>query len=196
MKNKEINQAAFCLRATCFGPVVVFWSVYKGMLKISRILLSMPGGSARRSVTQSFANSRASSCSEINRLVDQIEAFLNGEDIRFSLDVIRLDLCPAFQQKVLRAEHAIPRGRVSTYGLIAKFIKNPTAARAVGTALATNPFPIIIPCHRAIRSDGTLGGYQGGMKMKRSLLVMEGVTFRNADHVATGNFFYGNQQTV
>jgi len=196
LKDNEINQAAFRLRATSFGPVVVFWSVYRGMPKISRILLSMPGTSARRSVTKSFPDSKASSCSEINLLVDQIEAFLNGEDIRFSLDVIRLDLCSTFQQKVLRAEHAIPRGSVSTYGLIAKFVKNPTGARAVGTALATNPFPIIIPCHRAIRSDGTLGGYQGGLKMKRTLLIMEGVTFRNADHVATRSFFYGDQQTV
>jgi methylated-DNA-[protein]-cysteine S-methyltransferase len=168
MKEIETNQEAFCLRPTPFGPVVALWSVYRGEPKIFRILLSTSGASA---------------------------TFLNGEDIQFSLNEIRLDLCSAFQQKVLCAEHAIPRGRVSTYGLIAEYLNNPNGARAVGTALATNPFPILIPCHRAIRSDGTLGGYQGGLKMKRTLLDMEGVAFRDVNHVATRSFFYGGQQT-
>ncbi|MGA3208274.1 MAG: MGMT family protein [Syntrophales bacterium] len=52
------------------------------------------------------------------------------------------------------------------------------------------PFPIAIPCHLAIRSDGALGGYQGSLKMKRTLLAMEGVAFRDAGHVATRRFFY------
>ncbi|MBP7527171.1 MAG: MGMT family protein [Syntrophorhabdaceae bacterium] len=118
-----------------------------------------------------------------------------GEDIRFPLDAIRLDLCPAFQQRVLHAEHAIPRGSVSTYGLIARRLNNPNGARAVGSALATNPFPIVIPCHRAIRSDGDLGGFQGGLAMKRALLEMEGVEFRDAHHVATRRFHYGGEST-
>jgi methylated-DNA-[protein]-cysteine S-methyltransferase len=101
-----------------------------------------------------------------------------------------MDLCSAFQQKVLHAEHAIPRGRVSTYRLIARRLGDANAARAVGTALATNPFPIVIPCHRAIRSDGALGGFQGGLKMKGALLRMEGIVFRNRDHVAARDFFY------
>jgi methylated-DNA-[protein]-cysteine S-methyltransferase len=59
---------------------------------------------------------------------------------------------------------------VSTYQRIAGHLGSPQAARAVGTTLAHNPFPIIVPCHRAIRTDGTLGGFQGGMEMKRALL--------------------------
>jgi len=84
--------------------------------------------------------------------------------------------CPTFQQKVLRAVSTIPCGEVRTYKFIAKQIGNPKAARAVGRALANNPFPLIIPCHRVICSDGKLGGYQGGLKMKRSLLKMEEVS--------------------
>ena len=68
-----------------------------------------------------------------------------------------------FQESVLRAEATeIPRGRVSTYKLIAEHVGTHNGARAVGTALARNPFPLIVPCHRAIRSDRRLGGYQGG----------------------------------
>ena len=194
MKQTKTNPPAFCLRITPFGPVAALWSVYGRDPKICRILLSKPGISAKHAIKKFFPDSVASSCPEINILVDQIEAFLNGEDIQFSLDVLRLDLCSAFQQKVLRAEHAIPRGRVSTYNLIAKHLKNPNGARAVGTALATNPFPIVIPCHQAIRSDGALGGYQGGLKMKRTLLEMEGIAFRDAGHVATRSFFYEDER--
>ena len=119
-----------------------------------------------------------------------MQAFLEGVSVRFSLDMVRLDLCTEFQQAVLRAEYGIPRGQVSTYQLIGRFLGKPSAARAVGTALANNPFPIIIPCHRAIRSDGTLGGYQGGLSMKRALLEMEGVSFDGAGRVVTENLFY------
>jgi|WetSurMetagenome_2_1015567.scaffolds.fasta_scaffold23419_2 methylated-DNA-[protein]-cysteine S-methyltransferase len=190
MKPTKTNPPAFCLRNTPFGPVAALWSVYRREPKICRILLSKPGASAKHAIKRFFPDSSASSCREINILVDQIESFLNGEDIQFSLDVVRLDLCSAFQQKVLRAEHAIPRGRVSTYNFIAKHVKNPNGARAVGTALATNPFPLVIPCHRAIRSDEALGGFQGGLKMKRTLLEMEGIAFRDAGHVAKRDFFY------
>lgn len=196
MKQMETNPTPFCLRATPFGPVATLWSIYREEPKICRIVLSKPGASAKQVVAKSFPNYTVSSCSGINALVDQIEAFLNGEDIQFSLNVVRLDLCSTFQQKVLRTEHSIPRGRVSTYHLIAKHLGNPNGARAVGMALATNPFPIVIPCHRAIRSNGALGGYQGGLKMKRTLLEMEGVSFRDVDHVATRCFFYGDLESV
>ena len=190
MKQTRTHPPNYCLRLTPFGPVAVLWSFYRREPKICRILLSKPGMSAKHAIRKFFPDSAALSCPEINIVVDQIEAFLNGEDIRFSLDVVRFDLCSAFQQKVLRAEHAIPRGRVSTYNLIAKQVKNPNGARAVGTALATNPFPLVIPCHRAIRSDEALGGFQGGLKMKRTLLEMEGIAFRDAGHVANRDFFY------
>ena len=175
MKQTKTHPLAFCLRATPFGPVAVLWSLYRGTPKIGQILISKPEFSAQQAVEKFFADAVASSCEEIDILVGQIEALLNGEDIKFSLDAVRLDLCSPFQQQVLRADHAIPRGSVSTYRLIAKHIGNPRSARAVGTAQATNPFPIVIPCHRVIRSDGTLGGYGGGLEMKRRILEMEGI---------------------
>ena len=189
MKQIEPNPILYCVRATPFGPVAVLWSVHRRKPKIVRILISKPGISAAHALRECFPDSVASSCPETDILVDQIEAFLNGEDIRFSLDAVRLDLCSSFQQRVLRANHAIPRGRVSTYNLIAKHSDNPNGARAVGTALATNPFPIVIPCHRVIRSEGSMGGYGGGVKMKRALLEMEGVAFCDEGRVVARGFF-------
>lgn len=116
--------------------------------------------------------------------------------MQFSLGIMRLDLCTGFQRKVLLADHAIPRGRVSTYQLIAKRLRLQSGARAVGSALAANPFPPVIPCHRVVRSDGSLGGYQGGLQMKRALLEMEGIPFRDTGQVATGDFFYREEASV
>lgn len=193
-QTKVINnsQSSVCFFNTNFGEMAVIWSEFKKQPTVYQIFIPKPKISTRKTVSQSFSGLITASCDEINMLINQIKAFLTGEDIRFSLDILRMDLCTPFQGKVLRAEFAIPRGRVSSYGLIAKHLNKPGAARAVGTALATNPFPIVIPCHRALRSDGHLGGYQGGVAMKRKLLQMERVAFQDENHVKTKNFYYLN----
>lgn len=190
MKKIQTIQSFYCLRHTPFGAIAVVGSIYREQMKILRVLLSNSGGSAEQLVKISFPHSISSSDAELDVIADWMLAFLTGDDICFSLDIARLDLCSNFQQQVLRAEHKIPRGQVSTYQRIARYLGIDSGARAVGTALANNPFPIIIPCHRAIRSDGTLGGYQGGLEMKRALLEMEGIGFNDNGSVAIGNFFY------
>ena len=157
---------------------------------ISRALLSKYGDTADRLVATSYPDAVPASCSDIDAIAGQMAAFLAGEDIRFCLDLARLDLCTEFQRRVLCAEHGIPRGRVSTYGRIAGHLGKAQAARAVGTALANNPFPLIIPCHRAIRSDGRLGGFQGGFDMKRLLLEMEDVSLNSHGKVVGKEFFF------
>ncbi len=190
MKQSETVQPCYCLCETPYGPVVILWSIHEGRPHILRILISMDRVTARQRLEVLFPDSAPSSCGEIDCIMDGITAFLNGEDITFSLDVARMDLCSPFQEKVLRAEHGIPHGRIATYQGIARHIGSARSARAVGSALAANPFPIIIPCHRAVRSDGTLGGYQGGLKMKRSLLEMEGISFNDSGRITTKEFFY------
>lgn len=107
--------------------------------------------------------------------LQQIREYLQGTRRRFAvpLDLSRLT---DFQQRVLKATMAVPAGRVATYHQIAKQIGRPRAARAVGRALATNPIPLVIPCHRVIASDGSLTGYggKGGIATKARLLKMEG----------------------
>ncbi len=175
---------------TPFGPVALVWSVSGGAPTIVRVLLTRPGRSAGRQALDAYPGSRISSSAEIDALAARIEAFLAGEAVVFPLAHVALEARPPFQQAVSRAEHAIPRGRVSTYGLIARRLGRPAASRAVGQALATNPFPLIVPCHRAVRSDGGLGGFQGGPAMKRALLEREGIAFDGSGQVSVCRFHY------
>jgi methylated-DNA-[protein]-cysteine S-methyltransferase len=178
------------IKSTPFGSVGVIWTGLNDNPKIVRILLSKPGLSAENQVSELYPNSQPSSCAEIDDVAIAIKGLLEGEKIEFSLDVANLSLCTDFQQLVLRAEHRIPRGRISTYGLIAEYLGKRNGARAVGNALANNPFPLIVPCHRAIRSDRHLGGYQGGIEMKRALLEKEGIAFDDKGRVACAQFHY------
>lgn len=104
----------------------------------------------------------------------QVLQYLQGRRRTFDLPVDLRHLTP-FQQRVLHAAQAVPRGQVSTYGQIARRIGRPRAARAVGQALGSNPIPIVIPCHRVLASDGSLHGYsgRGGIKTKAWLLRLE-----------------------
>lgn len=178
------------IRTTPFGSVGIIWTIMNDNPKIVRILLPKSGLSAEHQAFQVYPNSQASSCTEIDAVAAAIKGILEGDDIEISLDVADLDLCSAFQQSVLRAEHRIPRGSVSTYRLIATHLGKRNGARAVGNALAKNPFPLIVPCHRAVRSDRHLGGYQGGLEMKRSLLEKEGIRFDASDRVVCEQFHY------
>ena len=110
-----------------------------------------------------------------------LPAKLVGRLLR-SLETGRLGQLPVdlrqltdFQVRVLEAAAAIPPGEVRPYGWVAREINNVGAVRAVGSALARNPVPIVIPCHRVVRSDGAVGDYAFGSQMKRELLVHEGM---------------------
>lgn len=92
---------------------------------------------------------------------------------------IRLSGLTPFQERVLDKAREIPCGQVWSYARLAAAIHSPKAVRAVGTALARNPLPFIIPCHRVVRSDGTIGGYSGGgRRTKERLLRLERALLR------------------
>jgi methylated-DNA-[protein]-cysteine S-methyltransferase len=104
----------------------------------------------------------------------QLEQYFAGK--RTSFDVA-LDLVGTeFQVQAWRALCRIPFGKTISYGQQAANIKKPKAFRAVGSANGKNPIPIIVPCHRVVASDGSLGGYSLGLKMKKQLLALEGVS--------------------
>ncbi len=103
----------------------------------------------------------------------QLEAYFAGERRAFDVP-IDLSFASAFQRRVLMAARGVPAGQVVTYGELARRIGAPNASRAVGWALGRNPVPIVIPCHRIVRAGGGLGGYIGGLEIKRKLLELEG----------------------
>ena len=106
-------------------------------------------------------------------IVEQLRDYFAGERRRFD---VRLDLrhVSPFQRRVLLAATRVPAGEVVSYGEIARRIGEPGGSRAVGQALGHNPIPIVIPCHRVVAAGGRIGGYTGGVAIKRKLLRLEG----------------------
>ena len=101
----------------------------------------------------------------------QILKYLEGKSQSLDFPVIHLN--SPFRQKVLEAERNIPYGETCSYGEVAKMVNNPRASRAVGSANAENPLPLYFPCHRIISYNGGLGGYGGGLGVKKYLLDLE-----------------------
>lgn len=105
---------------------------------------------------------------------EQLQEYFAGQRSAFTLPVDLYGVTP-FTHSVLDATYGVPFGNLRTYRGIATAIGNPKASRAVGNALGRNPVPVIVPCHRVVRSDGTMGWYTGGAHIKRTLLKIEGV---------------------
>jgi methylated-DNA-[protein]-cysteine S-methyltransferase len=111
----------------------------------------------------------------LKNTVAQLEEYFAG--LRKDFDLPLEAEGTGFQKKVWSELGRIPYGKTYSYGEIAKKIKNDKAVRAVGTANGRNPISIIVPCHRVIAADGTLGGYGGGLDIKTKLLAIEGLRF-------------------
>jgi len=173
-----------------FGTITIIWQDTTDKTKVHRLLLPHEGVSTSELAAKNHRNVMHQPSPPIAQLAHRIQRFLEGEAVEFDLNILALDQCHPFQRRVLLAEYSIPRGWVSTYGRIARHLGVSGGARAVGNALARNPFPIIIPCHRAIRSDWELGGFRGGIEMKRRLLEREGIEFSPAGKVVTKRVYY------
>ncbi len=104
----------------------------------------------------------------------QLDRYFSGKRLDFDL-AVDLSTMAGFSLKVLEATARIPPGRVLSYAAVARRAGNARASRAAGNALHNNPVPIVVPCHRILRSDGSLGGYGGGVPVKEWLLEHEGV---------------------
>ena len=102
----------------------------------------------------------------------ELDEYFAGQRHRFDLP-LDWRLSAGFRRAVLSHLPEIGYGHTASYGAVARLAGNPRAVRAVGTACATNPLPVVIPCHRVVRSDGSMGGYRGGPDAKRTLLTLE-----------------------
>ncbi|WP_326576938.1 methylated-DNA--[protein]-cysteine S-methyltransferase [Actinacidiphila glaucinigra] len=114
----------------------------------------------------------------LDEAIPQVEAYFAGTRHTFDLD-FDWSLTTGFNRRVLRElATGVPFGSVVGYQDLANRVGEPGAARAVGTAMGSNPLPVVVPCHRVLESDGGIGGFGGGLRMldiKRSLLALEGV---------------------
>ena len=108
-------------------------------------------------------------------LMERVRAYFGGHKVAFP-DELDLSEATPFQREVWEITRLIPYGETRSYTWVAEQIKKPGAVRAVGQALARNPLPVIIPCHRVLNIDGKLGGYSGGTEIKKRLLFLEAST--------------------
>jgi methylated-DNA-[protein]-cysteine S-methyltransferase len=185
-----MNYLFYTTFSSQFNTFTIVWNETGNHMKIQRIYLSDPELKSEEKAFEAFKGIKKGSSSSIESLGKKIQQFLNGEKIGFDLEIVDFSRCFEIQKKVLVAEYGIPRGWVSTYKRIAENIGIHKGARIVGNALARNPFPIIIPCHRAIKTNGELAGFQGGIDMKRRLLEMEGIKFSSKGKVITDRIYY------
>lgn len=108
------------------------------------------------------------------RATTELAEYFRGRRRTFGV-AVDYSLANDFQRRVLQRLARVGFGQLTTYGELAKGVGKPGAARAVGVAMAKNPLPILVPCHRVVASDGSLGGFSGGLDVKRRLHQHEGL---------------------
>lgn len=109
---------------------------------------------------------------QLREVAEQLDEYFAGRRRTFTLPLDR-SLSTGFRREVQDHLTDIPYGRTESYAEVASLLGRPRAIRAVGSGCATNPLPLVLPCHRVLRSDGSLGGYAGGLETKAALLKLE-----------------------
>ncbi|MCX7816468.1 MAG: MGMT family protein [Syntrophales bacterium] len=126
---------------------------------------------------------------DLMSLCETLKQYFQGQDVNFPLHLLHYDICSPFQRQVFMACTTIPRGKVITYGTLAKHLGDMRLSRAVGQTLAKNPFPIVIPCHRVVYFNGYIGGFSAGKDMKLWLLKNEGI-YISKDRIRMENYLF------
>jgi methylated-DNA-[protein]-cysteine S-methyltransferase len=161
---------AYATTDSPFGPLLLA-TTPKGLVKVG-----LPNYDSEETLEDLAARVSPRVMEAPARLDDarrQLDLYFDGRLHEFDLP-LDWQLSKGFRRRALRAIDRIPYGRTRSYTDIARSAGNERAVRAAGTACGTNPIPIVVPCHRVLRSGGGLGGYGGGVPMKEALLRMEG----------------------
>jgi methylated-DNA-[protein]-cysteine S-methyltransferase len=171
--------------STLFGPMAIAWAGEKIVAtqlpeKNKAALLE----SLRSRLRTPALEWSASAPSFVRKMADQITRHLRGEAQEFSLDHVALENISPFFRKVYEVANRIPSGKVLTYGEVARAAGSPKASRAVGQAMAKNPFLLLVPCHRVVGGSHKLVGFSanGGVKTKASLLELESLAHARSSH--------------
>jgi methylated-DNA-[protein]-cysteine S-methyltransferase len=173
MSREPENKAGVTACQTALGWVGIAWTA-RGLVAValpqpteSAALSQLPGGHGLALEPPLGL--------DVAALASKLCRYFEGETVVFD-EPLDASLGTDFQRKVWAITRAIPRGQTRTYGEIAREAGSPGAARAVGQAMARNPWPIVVPCHRVVGSDGSLTGFGGGVAMKRQMLALEGAS--------------------
>lgn len=155
-----------------FGPLLVA-TTPRGLVKISFPVVYDPEETLEELATR-ISPRVLEAPAKLGDVRRQLDLYFEGRLREFDLP-LDWQLSKGFRRRALHAIDRIPYGKTRSYTEIATSAGNERAVRAAGTACGSNPIPIVVPCHRVLRSGGALGGYGGGLPMKESLLRMEGV---------------------
>ena len=141
---------------------------------VSTVVLPKPTRQAVEKALRDQGTKEAGAECHLQTARAAIVAYLNGQARTFDLP-LDIEGKTSFQRKVWAVLQTIPYGRVRSYGWVARKIGKPRAARAVGAACGANPVPLLVPCHRVVAGDGSMGGFSGGLPTKKRLLRLEGI---------------------
>ncbi len=160
-----------------FSIIKTKWGAFGTVARNDRLVatyLPMPEAELRKTIRERFPDA-VETKNLLPSFRKQVIDYFNGKRMRFSVR-IDLDGVSPFRAEVLRQCKKIPYGKTASYGDLAGAAGNPAAVRAAGGAMAHNPLPLVIPCHRVLRGDGSLGGFSSteGVRQKRRLLALEG----------------------
>jgi len=162
---------------TVFRTSIGWCGIVMAQRKVHRLFIGYARlHQLKRHIRDAFGDDIGLNCSgTISMVIKKLQRFCCGEKVSLSDVPMDWSSLTEFQQRVLRAAAQIPYGSVDTYGGLARKIGSARSARAVGNALARNPFPLLIPCHRVVKGDGRIGGFSAGdgIRLKNKLLSIE-----------------------
>lgn len=169
-----MTESGFAVFDTSIGPCAVGWTE-AGIAAVA-LPEASPARTRARLLRRLPAATESAPGPSVAWVVDAMVALLAGQPSDLSQAVLDLDAVPAFHRRVYEVTRGIPAGSTLTYGQVAARVGMPSAAQAVGQALGANPCPILVPCHRVLAADGSLGGFSapGGAETKRRMLIAEG----------------------
>jgi methylated-DNA-[protein]-cysteine S-methyltransferase len=177
----------YCVFDTAIGPCGVAWSEH-GLRRLQ--LPESDRAATERRLSASAASATGAAPAEIDQLIADIRDYMTGHSVDFAAVAIDLTDVEPFEAKVYAAARAVAWGQTVSYGELARRTGSPGAARAVGRALARNPVPVVVPCHRILAKGHRIGGFSapGGTFTKERLLALEGVRVEAGTPLLPGLF--------
>ena len=170
MRSDEDTRIGVATCQTALGWVGVAWSA-EGLVTLALPRSTETEALDRLPIGTSVSPAEAPGL-DVPDLLEKLRRYYRGEQVTFE-EPIDPSIGTGFQERVWAITRSIPRGQTRTYGSIAREAGSPGSARAVGQAMARNPWPPIVPCHRVVGYDGRLTGFGGGLEMKRQMLEFE-----------------------